>query len=40
MIKADYETELREKIRQTYGDDKISQIFPSHVQSHVKKRIK
>lgn len=40
IIKADYEAELREKIRQTYGGDKISQIFPSHIQSRVKKRIK
>lgn len=40
IIKADYETELREKIRKAYGDEKISQIFPSHIQSHIKKRIK
>ena len=40
ITKADYETELREKIRQIYGDEKISQIFPSHIQSHIKKRIK
>jgi hypothetical protein len=40
IIKADYETELREIIRQTYGDDKVSQIFPSHVQSRIIKRIK
>lgn len=40
IIKADYETELREIIRQTYGDDKVSLIFPSHVQSRIIKRIK
>jgi len=39
IIKADYETELRELIRQRIGPEKISGIFPRHVQSRVIKRI-
>jgi len=35
MIKADYETELREIIRQRHGENMIRKLFPSHVQSHV-----
>lgn len=35
IAKADYETELRELIRQRYGDDKVLEIFPEHVQSRV-----
>ncbi|MGP8319888.1 MAG: DUF7411 family protein [Methanosarcinaceae archaeon] len=38
--KADYETELREVIRQRIGQDKIADIFPSHIQSRVTGRIK
>ena len=40
IIKADYETELREIIRQRIGDEKVKEIFPSHVQSQIVKRIK
>lgn len=35
VIKADYETELREIIRQRHGENMIGKLFPSHVQSHV-----
>lgn len=38
--KADYETELRELIRQRDGDEKIKELFPSHIQSHVLSRKK
>ncbi|MDD4750148.1 MAG: alpha hydrolase, partial [Methanosarcinaceae archaeon] len=37
-LKADYETELREVIRQRIGEDKIHELFPVHVQSHVLSR--
>lgn len=40
IIKADYETELREVIRQRIGQDEIDKIFPSHVQSRVIGRVK
>jgi tRNA methyltransferase len=36
--KADYETELRELIRQRDGEEKIKELFPSHIQSHVLSR--
>ncbi|PAV14357.1 tRNA(5-methylaminomethyl-2-thiouridylate) methyltransferase [Methanosarcina spelaei] len=36
--KADYETELRELIRQRDGKEKIKELFPSHIQSHVLSR--
>jgi tRNA methyltransferase len=36
--KADYETELRELIRQRHGEEKIKELFPAHVQSHVLSR--
>jgi hypothetical protein len=36
--KADYETELRELIRQRDGEDKIKELFPAHIQSHVLSR--
>ncbi len=35
VLKADYETELREIIGQNHGQGKIEEIFPRHVQSHV-----
>ncbi|QLC49651.1 alpha hydrolase [Methanolobus zinderi] len=38
VIKADYETELREMIRQKDGPEKINDVFPAHVQSHVIER--
>jgi tRNA methyltransferase len=37
--KADYETELRELIRQRHGEKKIKELFPAHIQSHVLSRI-
>ncbi|TGC08702.1 DUF7411 family protein [Methanolobus halotolerans] len=40
VIKADYETELRELIRQRDGPEKITEVFPAHVQSHVIERKK
>ncbi len=40
ILKADYETELREVIRQRIGQDKIAEIFPSHIQSRVTGLIK
>jgi predicted subunit of tRNA(5-methylaminomethyl-2-thiouridylate) methyltransferase len=36
--KADYETELRELIRQRHGEEKIKELFPAHIQSHVLSR--
>ncbi len=36
--KADYETELRELIRQRHGEGKIKELFPAHIQSHVISR--
>lgn len=36
--KADYETELREFIRQKHGPEKVKRLFPAHVQSHVLSR--
>ncbi|HII93243.1 MAG TPA: alpha hydrolase [Methanosarcina sp.] len=36
--KADYEAELRELIRQRDGEEKIKELFPSHIQSHVLSR--
>lgn len=36
--KADYETELRELIRQRDGEEKIKELFPVHIQSHVISR--
>ena len=36
--KADYENELRELIRQRHGEDKIRELFPAHLQSHVLSR--
>lgn len=38
IIKADYETELRELIRQRDGPEKIKEVFPAHFQSHVIER--
>ncbi|MBP1910226.1 DUF7411 family protein [Methanolobus bombayensis] len=38
ILKADYETELREMIIQNHGPEKVREIFPSHVQSHVIER--
>ncbi len=38
VIKADYETELRELIRIRAGEQRISELFPSHIQSHVIER--
>ncbi len=40
ILKADYETELRELIRQHHGNDKVSQLFPVHVQSRTIKRVR
>ncbi|MDW7731736.1 MAG: alpha hydrolase [Methanolobus sp.] len=40
IIKADYETELRELIRQRDGPEKIKEVFPAHIQSHVIERKK
>ncbi len=39
MIKGDYETELREMIRQRFGHEKVSELFPMHVQSRIINRI-
>lgn len=36
--KADYETELRELIRQRQGEEKVLELFPVHIQSHVLTR--
>jgi len=36
--KADYETELREFIRQRHGTEKVMELFPAHIQSHVLSR--
>ncbi len=36
--KADYETELREFIRQKHGEEMIKELFPAHIQSHVLSR--
>jgi tRNA methyltransferase len=36
--KADYETELREFIRQRHGEEMIKELFPAHIQSHVLSR--
>jgi predicted subunit of tRNA(5-methylaminomethyl-2-thiouridylate) methyltransferase len=36
--KADYETELRELIRQRHGEEKIKEFFPHHIQSYVLSR--
>jgi hypothetical protein len=36
--KADYEIELRELIRQRGGEEKIKELFPAHIQSHVLSR--
>ena len=38
VIKSDYETELREFIKRKLGADKIKEIFPEHIQSHVLSR--
>ncbi|WP_406661250.1 alpha hydrolase [Methanolobus sp. ZRKC3] len=40
IIKSDYETELRELIRQRNGPDMVGELFPSHVQSRVIERKK
>jgi predicted subunit of tRNA(5-methylaminomethyl-2-thiouridylate) methyltransferase len=40
ILKADYETELRELISRRHGPGKIREIFPVHVQSHVIERRK
>lgn len=40
VLKADYETELRELISQRHGSGMIKEIFPNHVQSHVIERRK
>jgi predicted subunit of tRNA(5-methylaminomethyl-2-thiouridylate) methyltransferase len=36
--KADYETELREFIRQRHSAEKVKELFPAHIQSHVLSR--
>jgi len=36
--KADYESELRELIRQRDGEETIKKLFPAHIQSHVLSR--
>jgi predicted subunit of tRNA(5-methylaminomethyl-2-thiouridylate) methyltransferase len=36
--KADYESELRELVADTYGDDAVSDIFPEHEQTRVRGR--
>ena len=38
LLKADYETELRELIRQRHGEQKIKELFPTHIQSRVLSR--
>jgi tRNA methyltransferase len=38
ISKADYENELRELIRQRHSEDKIGELFPAHIQSHVLSR--
>ncbi|WP_321431057.1 alpha hydrolase [uncultured Methanolobus sp.] len=38
VLKADYETELREVIVRNHGPEKVKEIFPTHVQSHVIER--
>jgi tRNA methyltransferase len=38
--KADYEAELRELIRQRHGEEKVKELFPAHIQSHVLSRKK
>ncbi|MGB9929477.1 MAG: DUF7411 family protein [Methanosarcina sp.] len=38
ISKADYETELRELVRQRHGEKKIKELFPAHIQSHVLSR--
>ena len=38
VLKADYESELRELITQRNGPEKVKEIFPTHVQSHVIER--
>jgi len=40
ILKADYETELRQMIVQDHGPEKVMEIFPTHVQSHVIERRK
>ena len=37
-LKADYESELRELIRQRDGENKIKELFPAHIQSRVLSR--
>lgn len=39
VIKADYETELRELVRRRGGEQMVSELFPRHTQSHVVERI-
>jgi len=34
--KADYEVELRELLRERYGEDAVADIFPEHTQSRVR----
>jgi predicted subunit of tRNA(5-methylaminomethyl-2-thiouridylate) methyltransferase len=36
--KADYETELRELIKQRHSAEKVKELFPAHIQSHVLSR--
>ncbi len=36
--KADYESELRELVADTYGDEAVSDIFPEHEQTRVRGR--
>jgi predicted subunit of tRNA(5-methylaminomethyl-2-thiouridylate) methyltransferase len=36
--KADYESELRELVADTYGDDAVRDIFPEHEQTRVRGR--
>lgn len=39
MVKADYETELRELLRQRFGNEQVLKLFPeNHIQSHVLSR--
>lgn len=40
LVKADYESELREKIACEIGGDAVKELFPPHVQSRIIERIK
>jgi predicted subunit of tRNA(5-methylaminomethyl-2-thiouridylate) methyltransferase len=36
--KADYESELRELLAETHGDDAVAEVFPDHEQTRVRGR--